>query len=137
MGPYGHIGSDLGPWMHLSTWVDTYKSYYLFIFLRVSWMSQDILIHLLVVAQVYLLGKQQLLSFLGLLPEVLGLIQNVEIGELLITQGLNQILDLYLFCAILNLELIREFIETTQIIKEDKIILFFKWLFFTLIFGDL
>jgi len=103
--------------------MDADQAYQLILF-YILWLSQYVLVYSLIVIEVNLLYMQHLLSFLELLPEMLGLIKYKETCSTLlfsIQQWVYKVLYLYLLCAVINLELICKFIETIKMIINDPI----------------
>jgi len=81
-------------------------------------MCQYVLVHSLIVFQVDLLHVEQLLSFFDLLPKVFALIKNEQasftFAAIIINQRINEVSHLDLLCAIVQLKLIRELVETKK-----------------------
>ena len=75
-------------------------------------MCQNQLIDSLIVFQVDFLNMKELLGLLHLLPEVLGRVHYIHIGLPFSLDCLYQLLRSDLLSAIVDLELIRELIET-------------------------
>lgn len=97
--------------------MNAYQTNYL-VFLDVLGLSQYVFVDSLIVVEVYLLNMKHLLGFLDLLPEVFALVQHEEARTALLVflnqQWINEVLDLNLLSAVVDLELIREFVETVD-----------------------